>query len=282
MEPRKHKPEGIHREKSAVSMHSRNEEGTEASEEMMNLFGKRFKKSDLFKFIGLIGFFIVCLIVVALLYPYFKDIFEPGGVDLVIERMRDAGAFGVLILLLLQFIQIVVAFIPGEVTQMAAGMLYGPLWGSILILIGCAISSAFVYLIVHKLGAPFVKDMVPEKFLKKFEDFERTGRLSIIVFILFLIPGLPKDTFTYLVPLTDMKIRPFILITTIARSPGVILSAYAASGLLEGNIWQSVVIFGVLLLLALIALIFSNRIMNFLARHHIGHASVEGEDSTKR
>ena len=237
------------------------------TEGMLRIFGKLVKKSDLFKFIGLLCFFVVCIVVVVLLYPLFKDVFEPGGVDRVIERIRDKEAFGVLILLVMQFIQIVVAFIPGEVTQMAAGMLYGPLWGSIIILIGCAISSAFVYLIVHKLGAPFVKDMVPEKFLKKFADFERTGRLNIIVFILFLIPGLPKDTFTYLVPLTDMKIRPFILITTIARSPGVILSAYAASGLLEGDIWQSVVIFGILIVLALIALIFSNRIMDFLSRH---------------
>lgn len=260
----------------------RNNTAPDRSEDTVRVFGKPVKKSDLFKFLGLIAFFVLCIIVVICLAPFFKGIFEPGGVDRVIDRIQDAGALGVLILLALQFIQIVVAFIPGEVTQMAAGMLYGPWWGSLLILLGCAVSSAFVYTIVHKLGAPFVKDMVPEKFLKKFEDFERTGRLNIIVFILFLIPGLPKDTFTYLVPLTDMKIKPFVLITTIARSPGVILSAYAASGLLEGNIWQSVVIFGVLLLLALVALIFSNRIMNFLARHHIAADSLERKDAPKK
>lgn len=128
------------------------------------------------------------------------------GVDRVIERIQDAGAAGVLVLLALQFIQVVVAFIPGEVTQMAAGMLYGPLWGSLLILFGCAISSAFVYELVHRLGAPFVKDLISDQHLKKFQDFEKTERLNIIVFILFLIPGLPKDTFTYIVPLTDMKL----------------------------------------------------------------------------
>lgn len=264
---------------------SRNERQTRddnaKTEENVRIFGKQVKKSDLFKFLGLLAFFALCIIIVFAMAPMFKGIFAPGGVDTVIERIRDADAFGVLILLALQFIQVVVAFIPGEVTQMAAGMLYGPLWGSILILIGCAISSAFVYMIVHKLGAPFVKDMVPAKFLAKFEEFERTGRLSIIVFILFLIPGLPKDTFTYLVPLTDMKVRPFVLITTIARAPGVILSAYAASGLIDGNIWTSVIIFGVLIALALVALIFSNRIMDFLSRHHIGTDARE-QGSAKR
>lgn len=257
-----------------------NETEVEKEEECVRIFGKSVKKADLFKFLGLIGFFVICIIIVVAMAPMFKGIFSPGGVDTVIERIRDAEAFGVLILLALQFIQVVVAFIPGEVTQMAAGMLYGPLWGSILILIGCAISSAFVYLIVHKLGAPFVKDLVPAKFLAKFEEFERTGRLSIIVFILFLIPGLPKDTFTYLVPLTDMKVKPFVLITTIARAPGVILSAYAASGLIDGNIWTSVIIFGVLILLAIVALIFSNRIMDFLSRHHVGARSSKKDDSS--
>ncbi|WP_251197957.1 TVP38/TMEM64 family protein [Anaerotardibacter muris] len=239
----------------------------EALDDSVRIFGRSVRKSDLFKFLGLIGFFVICVVAVIFMYPLFKDIFEPGGVDIVIDRIRDKGAFGVLILLALQFIQVVVAFIPGEVTQMAAGMLYGPFWGALIILFGCAISSAFVYTLVHKLGAPFVKDLVPEKHLKKFQDFEKTGRLGIIVFILFLIPGLPKDTFTYLVPLTDMKLKPFVLITTIARSPGVILSAYAADGLIEGNIWTSVIIFAVLIVLAVLALIFSNKIMAFLSRY---------------
>lgn len=262
-----------------------NEHENEQREEFIRLFGKEVKKSDLFKFLGLIAFLVLCIVIVVAMAPLFKGIFSPDGVDTVIERIRDKGAFGVVILLALQFIQVVVAFIPGEVTQMAAGMLYGPLWGSILILFGCAISSAFVYLIVHKLGAPFVKDMVPEKFLKKFEDFERTGRLSIIVFILFLIPGLPKDTFTYLVPLTDMKVKPFVAITTIARAPGVILSAYAADGLIDGNIWTSVIIFGVLILIAVLALIFSNHIMNFLSRHHLAdnaHRTTTEDDKSEQ
>lgn len=256
----------------------------EQHEDIIRLFGKEVKKSDLFKFLGLIAFFALCVVIVVAMAPLFKGIFSPDGVDTVIERIRDKGAFGVVILLVLQFIQVVVAFIPGEVTQMAAGMLYGPLWGSLLILFGCAISSAFVYLIVHKLGAPFVKDMVPEKFLKKFEDFERTGRLNIIVFILFLIPGLPKDTFTYLVPLTDMKVKPFVIITTIARTPGVVLSAYAADGLIDGNIWTSAIIFGVLIVLAIFALIFSNRIMDFLSRHHLADnsRSTTDEDEGQR
>ena len=98
-------------------------EDSAKQESTVRLFNKEVKRSDLFKFLGLIGFFVLCIIVVVALLPLFKDIFEPGGVDRVIERIQDAGAAGVLVLLALQFIQVVVAFIPGEVTQIAAGML---------------------------------------------------------------------------------------------------------------------------------------------------------------
>ena len=88
---------------------------------------------------------------------------------------------------------------------MAAGMMYGPWLGAAVVLLGCIISSAFVFAVVHRLGAPFVRDMVPTKYLDKFNAFEESGKLSIVVFILFLIPAMPKDTFTYLVPLTNMR-----------------------------------------------------------------------------
>ena len=234
-------------------------EDSAKQESTVRLFNKDVKRSDLFKFLGLIGFFVLCIIVVVALLPLFKDIFEPGGVDRVIERIQDAGAAGVLVLLALQFIQVVVAFIPGEVTQMAAGMLYGPLWGSLLILFGCAISSAFVYELVHRLGAPFVKDLISDQHLKKFQDFEKTGRLNIIVFILFLIPGLPKDVFTYITPLTHMSMKNFVLISNFARIPGIVLSTYAAAGLVSGNIVESVIIFAVTAIVAVVALLVYSR-----------------------
>ena len=150
-------------------------------------------KADLYKFVGLIVFFVLVVVGIALLWPYVHSLFEEGGLDLVISEVRKAGPIGVLMLLAMQFLQIVVAFIPGEITQVAAGMLYGPWLGAAIILVGCAISSAFVYVIVNKLGAPFVRAMVPAKYLEKFDRLERTGNaLSQSVFILFLIPGLQR------------------------------------------------------------------------------------------
>lgn len=102
--------------------------------------------------------------------------------------------------------------------------------------------------------------MVPKKYILKLEEFEHSKKFNLIVFILFLIPGLPKDLFTYVVPLTDMRFREFMLVTNIARIPGIILSTYAANGLINGDIWQSVAIFLALAIVSGVALIVFNRI----------------------
>lgn len=218
-----------------------------------------FKKADIFKFVGLLVFIGIMVAVVSFLWPMLSSIFQPGGVDNLIASVREKGAWGVLFLLGLQLVQIVIAFIPGEVVQMAAGIIYGPWLGALIILIGCVISSAIVFTLVHWLGAPFVQDMVSEKNMAKFEAFQKSGKLSMVVFILFLIPGLPKDVFTYLVPLTNMRMRTFLLISNGARIPGIVVSTYAASGLVNGDIMQSVIIFLIAAAIALVAILLFNK-----------------------
>lgn len=232
-----------------------------STDENVSILGHKVKKADIFKLLGLVAFFVLVLTIGWALWPSLSQIFEPNGVDRVIESIQSQGAVGVLMLLGLQFLQVVVAFIPGEVTQVAAGMLYGPWLGSLLILVGCVISSALIYQIVHFLGAPFVRDMVSKEHLEKFYEFEKSGKLTIIVFILFLIPGMPKDVFTYLVPLTNMRLRTFLIATTVGRIPGVLVSTYAAAGLAEGEITTSLIIFGVAAVIAILGIVFRDRIM---------------------
>ncbi len=216
---------------------------------------KRFSTADIVKFVGLLVFIAVMVFVCVLLWPLVSEIFEPGGVERVIQDVQNAGPLGVAILLAIQFLQIVVAFIPGEVVQIAAGMMFGPWFGALIVLVGCVISSAFIFVLVHKLGAPFVRDMVPADAMEKFRHFEESGRLNVVVFILFLIPGLPKDVFTYLVPLTDMRMGTFLLLANVGRIPGIVVSTYAASQFIEGDYVSSIIIFVIAAVLAIIGLL---------------------------
>lgn len=236
-------------------------------EKEITLFGKKIKQSDLIKLVGLVVFIVLITAIVVAIWPTLSIVFEPGGVETLIELITSQGPLGVLILLGMQLLQIIVAFIPGEVVQIAAGMMYGPLWGSVVILVGCVLSSMVVYELVHKLGAPFVRSMVGEKQLLKFRQFELSGKFGVTVFILFLIPGFPKDVLTYIVPLSDMNLRTFLLLSTIGRTPGVIISTYAAAGLADGNIVTSVIIFVVAALIAIIVLLLRNRIIDAISGH---------------
>ena len=257
---------GERRETVKERAHERREAAREKAQEITTVRGREMTRGDIFKFGGLIAFLALMVVIMVLLWPYIHEVFEPGGLSRVIDDVRNAGPLGFLILLAMQFMQIVVAFIPGEVVQMAAGMMYGPWLGAAVILLGCIISSAFVFVVVHRLGAPFVQDMVPTKYLDKFRAFEESGKLSIVVFILFLIPAMPKDTFTYLVPLTNMRMRDFLVLSNVGRIPGIVISTYAANGLVDGNITQSIIIFAVVAVIAIVAIVFRDKIMNLF--HH--------------
>ena len=232
----------------------------------------RLAKVDLVRFGGLIAFFALMAVTCVAIAPWIMELTEPGGLDRVVSDVRNAGPVGVLILLGFQFLQIVVAVIPGEVVQIAAGMMYGPWGGAAIVVAGCVVSSAFIYVVVSRLGAPFVRAMIPEKWLGKLDDFGDSEKLHVVVFVLFLIPGLPKDAFTYLVPLTSMRMRDFLFLSNIGRLPGILISTYGANGLMEGDYLQSAILFLVVAAIAVAAIVLHDRILKGLAKLRGGAA----------
>ncbi len=245
----------------------------EASANKKGSFWERIRnnKADAIKFAGLLAFLILCGVVVAILWPYIGILFQDGGSDYLREKIQDAGVSGVLILFGVQILQVIVAVIPGEVVQVVAGLVYGTWGGFAIVLIGCAISSTIVYLLVSKLGAPFVQEMVSTKYMDKFREFEKTNKLDVIVFVLFLIPGMPKDVLTYLVPLTDMKLGRFLALSLIARSPAMLMSTFAANGIAQGDYMTSIIIFAIAAIICAVVLVFRDRIIAFLSERFGSH-----------
>lgn len=239
----------------------------------------RLQKDEIIKFLILIGIGCVGVACVIALWPQIMDLFSEGGVNRLVEKVQQAGSWGVLCLLGLQLLQVIVAFIPGEVVQVAAGLMYGPALGALIIVVGAALSSAIVYIMVHKLGAPFVQKMVPEKYMNQIQKFEESNKFEVIVFILFFLPGMPKDAFTYLLPLTRMKLVPFLVITTLARTPGIVASTYATAGFVNGNIVEAVIIVAVVVIIAVVGIIFQKQIVSALGRF-TSHASATHDTTT--
>lgn len=266
-----------HREKYEAKKEAFNEKYEVPVSERPSL--ARLTKADIFKLVGLGLFFVLMAGVCVLIAPWIAELSEPDGLQRVLEDVRNAGVGGVFILLAFQFLQIVVAFIPGEIVQIAAGMMYGPWIGALVVIVGAVISSAFIFAIVHKLGAPFVRAMIPEKWMSKLGRFENSEKLDVMVFVLFLIPGLPKDVFTYLVPLTNMSMRNFVVLANIGRIPGVLISTLGADKLIEGDYGQSAILFGIAAVIGILAIWQHDRILHVAAKLRL--SKKKGTDQEK-
>lgn len=223
---------------------------------------KMSKKTKIFKLILLGIVLTIAIAVTTYLIPVIKELGTPEGQQAFQTRINDSGFLGVLMLFGLQFAQIFLFIIPGEPIEILAGVCYGSLWGTVFIMISAAIISAFIYLLVHKLGRKFIYDFVSKEKIEKIENskvFQNPKTIRFLIFILFFIPGTPKDLLTYIAALLPIKPMEFIIISTIARFPSVISSTWAGASLLEGN-WQvSLGIYGVTFLIVAIVVLIMRR-----------------------
>jgi uncharacterized membrane protein YdjX (TVP38/TMEM64 family) len=224
---------------------------------------EKTSKKDRIKFVILLVVVVLLIAATILLFPYFKALTDESARNALLDSIRSKGIWGVLILLGLQLLQVVVAVIPGEVIEVMAGMLYGTWGGYAVCTVGVLISSMMVFLVVRRLGAPFVQAMISEEKMNKLSFLHNTQKLDTIVFILFFIPGTPKDLLTYFVPLTEMKLSHFLFLSTVARIPSILSSTYAGAALGEGEFIKMIIVFLITGAIGILGIIFNDRIVRF-------------------
>lgn len=195
----------------------------------------------------LIGVIVGALIVIGVLaiifMPQIKELFSDENLEKLKEWVRGAGAVGWLAMFALQCLQVFVAFIPGEPIELIAGALYGVWGGYLLCTLGCVLSSIVVLLISHKLGYKLLYKLFGKEQVDGYAFLKDSSKIEAVTFIVFLIPGTPKDMLTYFMGVTKIPIWKFVLITTIARFPSVISSTMLGSSVIQGEWLSSVWIF---------------------------------------
>ena len=147
------------------------------------------------------------------------------------QWVDDIGFKSRLIFIGMVAIQVVVAIIPGEPLEIGAGYAFGIWEGTLLCMLGILIGSTIVFLFTRFFGAKFVETIYPREKLLKYKFLQNRKKLNLITFILFLIPGTPKDVLTYFIGLTPMKLSTWIIITCTARIPSVITSTIGGNAL---------------------------------------------------
>ena len=133
-------------------------------------------------------------------------------------------------------------------------------WNNIYYDIKCYYSSFNIFL-VRKIGRQFVYDFSDEKKIKEFENnnlFKNSKKIEMIVFILFLVPGTPKDLLTYLSGLLPIKMRRFIVLSTFARIPSIVTSTIAGANIAVGDWRKAIVLYVIIVAIVAIGLFIFN------------------------
>lgn len=132
-------------------------------------------------------------------------------------------------------LQVIVAVIPGEPLEIAAGYAFGAWEGTLLCILGAFLGSVMVFLLVRRFGARAVEVFFPLEKLQSLRFLQNERRLTVWVFFIFLLPGTPKDVLCYFVGLTKLPLRSWLVISAVARIPSIVTSTIGGDALGMGN-----------------------------------------------
>lgn len=171
--------------------------------------------------------------------------------------IKSFGILSPLIFIILQLIQVTFFFIPGEVMQAAGGYVFGTLLGTTLSITGILLGSLLTFILARKFEHKLLGKILPKKDYDKIKALICKPRNKLIIFILYLLPGFPKDILGYVAGITTVKLKDFVILSTIARLPGILISSYVGSNLYSEN--YLIVVYTLIVTFIVLAIGFINR-----------------------
>lgn len=222
------------------------------------------RKKIIIRAVIAVVYLVLTVAISVLVYPYVNDMTTHEGRMHLKELMESYKWLGILLFVVVQALQVIIVIIPP--VQIIGGMLYGWFFGAVLSYAGLFLGSVAVFWLVKLIGYPLVETFIAKKHIKKFKFLEDEKRLEFILFLLFLIPGVPKDALAYLVPLTKIKPRNYFLYVLPARIPAVIISTVFGKNVVSGNIPGTIIVTAILIILAFLGFFYKDKIINKLHR----------------
>lgn len=188
-----------------------------------------------------------CVFVLAFIVCYIKFGSElltfVSDADRFKEWLDSYGNLGKIIFVGVRALQTVVKIIPAEPLEIGSGYAYG-IWGGLFYcMLGTEIGSLIIIAITKLFGMRAVNLFVSEEKINSLTFLQNKEKLTVSLFIIYLIPGTPKDIITYLMGVTDYNIWKFLLLTGLARIPSIITSTVCGAALGEKNYWLSAGVF---------------------------------------
>ena len=156
--------------------------------------------------------------------------------------------------------QIIIAIIPGEPFEIAAGYAFGWLEGTVLCIVSAAIGSIITFGLVRKFGMKLVRIFFSEEQINSVKFLKTNERRDFLFLIIYMLPGTPKDLLGYFAGLTDLPFPVFCLICSLGRIPSVITSTIGGNALGTQRYGAAIIVFVITLAVSGLGLLIYNRI----------------------
>jgi len=207
---------------------------------------------------GIITIAVIAYICIYIGEPMMRFVAEPERFRMWVEQH---GILGRLVYMLIVFLQVVIAVIPGEPVEIAGGYAFGAVEGTLLYLGAAVLGSLVVFLLVRRFGIRLLEIFFTKDKIESLKILKTNRKRAVLFFFIFMIPGTPKDLLCYYAGLTDMKLGTFLVINAIGRLPALISSTIGGDALGMQSYTAAIIVFVVTLLLSLIGYLIYSKIL---------------------
>lgn len=182
--------------------------------------------------------------------------------------LNSLGPLSFLGFIFLQTLQVVAAPVPGEVTGFIGGYFYGPLLGIFLSTIGLTLGSWLAFSLAKVFGRPFVDKFVKKETLDKY-DYLLHHKGAFLVFLLFLIPGFPKDMLCYILGLGHLSTKEFLVISTVGRFAGTVLLTLGGTYIRHHQYYRFSILLGVAIVVVFLSMVYKEKLERVFRILHV-------------
>ena len=182
--------------------------------------------------------------------------------------LHSLGPLSFIGFIMLQAAQVIISPIPGEVTGLIGGFFYGKILGLILSTIGLTIGSMAAFGLSRYFGRPFADKFVKKETMARY-DYLLHHRGAFLVFLLFLIPGFPKDYLCYILGLGHLSTKEFFIISTLGRFMGTVLLTFGGDYIRHHQYYRFSILLGLAIISVLLSMAYRDKIENFFQRFHL-------------
>lgn len=195
--------------------------------------------------------------------PLMRFLSDPDSLRNWVEAQ---GWYSRLAFMSMVIFQVILAFIPGEPFEIAAGYAFGAVEGTILSIAGAAVGSIINFGLVRRFGMRLVRIFFSEEKINSVKFLKTSNARNFLFLVIYMIPGTPKDLLGYFAGLTDLPFPVFCLICTLGRIPSVVTSTVGGNALGTRSYGAAVIVFAFTLAISALGL----ALYNWICKKHKG------------